>query len=118
MTDARSARTDDPLRANVRLLGEVLGDVIVEQAGEELLAVEERLRLLARAGRNGDAAAGAELAASIGALGLGAQALVLRAFRLFFPLANIAEQHHRGVCVRTSTRVAFRASRCATPGPS
>ena len=71
MTDQRSVRTDDPLRANVRLLGELLGEVIVEQAGEELLAVEERIRLLARAGRNGDAAAGAELAASIGALDLG-----------------------------------------------
>jgi phosphoenolpyruvate carboxylase len=69
--------------------------VIVEQAGEELLAVEERLRLLARAGRSGDAAAEAELAASIGALDLGDQALVLRAFGLFFHLANIAEQHHR-----------------------
>ena len=95
MTDPRSARTDDRLRANVRLLGEILGRVIIEQEGEELLAVEERLRLLARAGRNGDAAAGAELAAAIGALDLREQALVLRAFGLFFHLANIAEQHHR-----------------------
>jgi phosphoenolpyruvate carboxylase len=95
LTAQPSSRTDDPLRANVRLLGELLGEVIVEQAGEELLAVEERIRLLARAGRNGDAAAGAELAASIGALDLEQQALVLRAFGLFFHLANIAEQHHR-----------------------
>ncbi len=89
------SRADDPLRANVRLLGEILGRVIVEQAGDELLAVEERIRLLARAGRNGDAAAGQELAATIGALDLADQALVLRSFGLFFHLANIAEQHHR-----------------------
>ena len=89
------ARPDDPLRANVRLLGEILGSVIVEQEGEELLAVEERVRLLARSGRGGDTAAGAELAAVVGGLDLREQALVLRSFGLFFHLANIAEQHHR-----------------------
>ena len=69
--------------------------MLVEQEGEALLALEERIRGLARAGRQGDAGAAAELAAEIGALELREQALVLRAFGLFFQLANIAEQHHR-----------------------
>src|SRR5712691_58360 len=86
---------DSALRANVRLLGDLLGRVLVEQEGGWLLALEERLRGLARAGRGGDAAAAAELAEAVRELPLEHQALVLRAFALFFQLANIAEQHHR-----------------------
>ena len=33
---------DAPLRANVRLLGEILGRVLTEQEGEELYRLEER----------------------------------------------------------------------------
>ena len=84
---------DTQLRANVRLLGDVLGHVLVEQEGEELLALEEQIRGLARVAREtGDRA---ELEETIGALELEQQSAVLRAFSLFFQLANIAEQHHR-----------------------
>ena len=84
---------DTQLRANVRLLGDVLGHVLVEQEGEELLALEEQIRGLARVAREtGDRA---ELEETIGALELERQSAVLRAFSLFFQLANIAEQHHR-----------------------
>src|SRR5256885_14927238 len=86
---------DSALRANVRLLGELLGAVLVEQEGNWLLELEERVRALARAGREGDAAAAAELTGAVGELPLEQQALVLRAFALYFQLANIAEQHHR-----------------------
>ncbi len=84
---------DAPLRANVRLLGDVLGHVLVEQEGEELLVLEERIRGLARDAR--ETGERAELEASIGALSLEQQAAVLRAFSIFFQLTNIAEQHHR-----------------------
>jgi phosphoenolpyruvate carboxylase len=83
------------LHADVRLLGELLGRVIVEQEGEEVLALEERLRKLARAGRRGYAEAMEQLVELAGSLDLGRQALVLRAFSIYFHLANIAEQHHR-----------------------
>jgi phosphoenolpyruvate carboxylase len=84
---------DAPLRANVRLLGDVLGHVLVEQEGDELLVLEEQIRSLARDAREtGDRA---ELEQAIGALSLEQQAAVLRAFSIFFQLANIAEQHHR-----------------------
>jgi hypothetical protein len=84
---------DAPLRSNVRLLGDVLGNVLVEQEGEELLVLEEQIRSLARDAREtGERAA---LEETIGALSLEQQSAVLRAFSIFFQLANIAEQHHR-----------------------
>ncbi len=88
-------RTDAALRANVRLLGEILGRVLVEQEGEETYALEERIRLLARLGRRGDAGARRALAETIDGLDVAAQATILRAFTVYFHLANIAEQHHR-----------------------
>jgi phosphoenolpyruvate carboxylase len=86
---------DAPLRANVRLLGDLLGRVLVEQEGEWLLELEEQIRLLARDARDGNTAAFGVLKSTIGALPLERQALVLRAFAIYFQLANIAEQHHR-----------------------
>lgn len=86
---------DAPLRANVRLLGRILGSVLVEQEGDELFRLEERVRLLARLGRRGDTGASRALAEAIAPLSVETQAVVLRAFTLYFHLANIAEQHHR-----------------------
>ena len=84
---------DAPLRANVRLLGDILGRVLVEQEGEELFADEERIRALARAAREG--APRDELRDAVRGLDLERQGTVLRAFAMYFQLANIAEQHHR-----------------------
>src|SRR5262249_38657136 len=85
-----------PLRRDVRLLGEILGRVIVEQEGEELLAEEERIRTLSREERAaGEAGPRSDLAAAVRALPLERQAKVLRAFGLYFQLTNLAEQHHR-----------------------
>src|SRR4029453_18168562 len=42
-----------PLRRDVRLLGSILGEVLVEQEGPQLLAAVERVRLLAREAREG-----------------------------------------------------------------
>ncbi len=46
---------DPALRADVRLLGEILGRVLLEQEGPEAFALEERIRRLAQRGRRGDA---------------------------------------------------------------
>jgi phosphoenolpyruvate carboxylase len=87
---------DAALRRDVRLLGETLGRVLVEQGGDGLLADEERIRELSRRARaSGTARARATLAAVVGALPLERQAEVLRAFSLYFQLVNLAEQHHR-----------------------
>jgi len=81
------------LRANVRLLGDLLGRVLVEQEGQEMLDDEERIRALARDARAGGPRVA--LGDAVAALDHDRQAAVLRAFALFFQLANIAEQHHR-----------------------
>jgi phosphoenolpyruvate carboxylase len=87
------AEADAPLRRNVRLLGAVLGNVLVEQEGQDLLEAEERIRLRARHARaTGDVDAVRD---AVRTLSPDDQAKVLRAFGLYFQLANIAEQHHR-----------------------
>jgi phosphoenolpyruvate carboxylase len=90
--EAMEAR-DAPVRRDVRLLGDLLGRVLVEQEGESLLADVERVRALARGSRGG--APHEELQQAVEALPLERQASVLRAFALYFQLANVAEQHHR-----------------------
>jgi phosphoenolpyruvate carboxylase len=83
----------DALRRDVRLLGDLLGRVLVEQEGEALLEDVERVRALARAARAGEPHE--ELQRAVEALPLERQTSVLRAFALYFQLANVAEQHHR-----------------------
>jgi phosphoenolpyruvate carboxylase len=87
--------SESPLRANVRLLGNLLGRILVEQEGRWLLDSVEQIRHLSASGRRGDAEATRTLMRVIGELPLERQALVLRSFALYFQLANIAEQHHR-----------------------
>jgi phosphoenolpyruvate carboxylase len=89
----RDAHVDAPLRRDVRLLGDLLGRVLVEQEGEALLADVERVRRLAREARAGGPLD--ELRAAVAGLPVERQASVLRAFALYFQLANVAEQEHR-----------------------
>jgi phosphoenolpyruvate carboxylase len=92
----RQIRPDDALRRDVRLVGDALGRVLVEQVGEDLLADVERVRRLAREARNsGSAADQAALATCVRALGEERSTAVLRAFGLYFQLANVAEAWHR-----------------------
>ena len=94
---ARSpSRRDDALRRDVRLVGDALGRVLVEQDSEDLLVDVERVRHLAREARSsGSAADRAALAACVRALGEERSTAVLRAFGLYFQLANVAEAWHR-----------------------
>lgn len=78
-----------PLRRDIRLLGELLGQVILEQEGQVLFDIEERVR---QTSRQGDFAGVQEIVAS---LSLDEQARLVRAFSLYFQLTNLAEQHHR-----------------------
>jgi phosphoenolpyruvate carboxylase len=89
----REPPTDAPLRRDVRLLGDLLGQVLVEQEDESLLADVEHVRGLARAARDG--APHDDLAGAVAGLPLERQVSVLRAFALYFQLANVAEQQHR-----------------------
>jgi phosphoenolpyruvate carboxylase len=73
----------------VRLLGALLGHVIREQEGQSLFDAEERVRQTSRAG---DFEA---VQAIVAALPVDEQGRLVRAFSLYFQLANLAEQHHR-----------------------
>jgi len=87
---------DAPLRRDIRRLGDLLGRILVEQEGQELLDEVERIRLLSRDARaTGRASRREELRRTVAGLEPERQALVLRAFSVYFQLANLAEQHHR-----------------------
>ena len=84
------ARTTSPeLRADIRRLGDLLGEALVRQEGHELLDLVERVRALTRT----DGEAAAEL---LGGLELEIAAKLVRAFSTYFHLANVTEQVHRG----------------------
>src|SRR3954454_10289055 len=83
----------DALRRDVRLLGDLLGRVLVEQEGPDLLEDVERVRALARAARAGEPHD--DLREAVAELPLERQTSVVRAFALYFQLANVAEQQHR-----------------------
>lgn len=78
-----------PLRRDVRLLGALLGHVIREQEGQALYDAEERVRQTSRAGDF------ATVQTIVAGLPLDEQGRLVRAFSLYFQLANLAEQHHR-----------------------
>ncbi|HMW54283.1 MAG: phosphoenolpyruvate carboxylase [Candidatus Accumulibacter phosphatis] len=86
---------EEPLRADIRLLGRVLGDTVREQEGSEVFEIVERVRQTAvRFARDGDPAARAELSALLDPLSRDTTQTVVRAFSYFLQLANIAEDEH------------------------
>ena len=93
------------MRRDVRLLGDILGEVIRDSVGDELLADVERLRHavidarqeagMTRAGEVVSDPAGDEIAKLVGSWSLAAAEQVARAFTVYFHLANLAEEHQR-----------------------
>ncbi|HYH97887.1 phosphoenolpyruvate carboxylase [Hyalangium sp.] len=96
---ARTRSADQALRRDVRLLGRLLGEVLIEQEGQELFELEEQVRHLAiqrrRGPKEGRRTAAAKLAELLKQLPLEQAEPVLRAFSVYFQLTNLAEQHHR-----------------------
>ncbi|SDS01999.1 phosphoenolpyruvate carboxylase [Pseudomonas fuscovaginae UPB0736] len=82
---------DVRLREDVHLLGELLGNTIRDQHGDEFLDKIERIRKSAKADRSDSAST--ELSASLDDLGDDELLPVVRAFNQFLNLANIAEQY-------------------------
>lgn len=77
------------------MLGDMLGEVVIELAGRPALDLIESIRLLARDRRGGSQQAERELADRIGALSIDEARTVARAFSIYFDLANIAEDRQR-----------------------
>jgi phosphoenolpyruvate carboxylase len=102
---------DRPLRRDVRWLGRLLGDVLIDLEGQPLFALEERIRKLAILRRRGPrekrSHAAWELFQSLAGLSPEQAEPVIRAFSLYFRLVNLAEQHHR---IRRARAYASRAA--------
>ncbi len=83
------------LSAAIRLLGDILGDVITELESPELFETEERIRVAAKERRGGNTEAGRQLEAEVEALNIDAARAVSSAFTSYFDLVNLAEEYHR-----------------------
>lgn len=87
---------DAALRADIRRLGNQLGDSLVRQEGRELLDLVEDVRAITKRFRGSvDAGDAAALAALLDTLDVARLGTLARAFTTYFHLANVAEQTHR-----------------------
>jgi phosphoenolpyruvate carboxylase len=94
MTTATSETVlvDAGLRAEIRLLGQLLGETLREHEGPALYELEESIRLQTRALRQDyDAAREASLVKQLDAIPLDDAARLVRAFATYFQLVNLAE---------------------------
>src|SRR3954452_13383770 len=97
----------DRLRDDVRLLGDLLGEILRGEEGLALYGLVERVRALAKRARSGNAEDAEALRALLTSLEPDQPLPLARAFAHFLALANIAEQHHR---------VRLRRERRRSPG--
>ncbi|PZD96866.1 phosphoenolpyruvate carboxylase [Paenibacillus sambharensis] len=93
---ASRPQTSNLLRRDVRFLGNILGEVLIHQGGQELFNEVEKIREMSKALR-------AEFTTEryeafkhvIESLSPEIRHQVIRAFAIYFQLVNIAEQNHR-----------------------
>ena len=87
---------DESLRADVRRLGDLLGQTLVRQEGQELLDLVESVRKSVREGSGG---------AVLKDLSVDDSIQLVRAFSTYFHLANVAEQVNRVRIISESREV-------------
>jgi phosphoenolpyruvate carboxylase len=92
------------LSETIHLLGDILGQVILQQESFEAFELEERVRLHAKARRVDDEGSGDQLAADIAELDPPSARIVAAAFSLYFDLINVAEEHQRMHVLRRQER--------------
>ncbi|MGJ8756721.1 phosphoenolpyruvate carboxylase [Acinetobacter sp. HC8-3S] len=102
-----------PLREDVRLLGNLLGETLKQHAGQDLFNQIEQIRALAKGARDGQIEAEKQLEQLF--LGLKDEEILplTRAFSHFLNFANIAEQYH----VVRSRRQAEFDEQAPSPNP-
>ena len=86
---------DQALRDDVRMLGAMIGELLVEQGGQELFDFVENARLRAIRRREDNEKPGEELAALVANLDAKFALSVIRAFSTYFQMVNTAEKVHR-----------------------
>lgn len=84
----------EPMRADIRLLGAILGDTVREQNGDEVFDLVERARVESFRVRRSEIDR-AELARMFDGIDIHQAVPVIRAFSHFALLANVAEDIHR-----------------------
>jgi len=87
---------DESLRADVRRLGDLLGQTLVRQEGQELLDLVESVRKAVREGTGGEV---------LNDLSVDDSIQLVRAFSTYFHLANVAEQVNRVRIISESREV-------------
>ncbi|MDH3334731.1 MAG: phosphoenolpyruvate carboxylase [Gammaproteobacteria bacterium] len=93
--DVTFEEKDQSLRDDVRTLGTMVGDLILEQNGPELFELVENARLRAIRRREGNEKPGEELATLVGELDPKTASQIIRAFSTYFQMVNTAEKVHR-----------------------
>ncbi|EKN68774.1 phosphoenolpyruvate carboxylase [Neobacillus bataviensis LMG 21833] len=85
-----------PLRRDVKLLGNMLGEILVNHGGQELFEKVEKIRLMCKTLRTHfDQEIYKALKEEIAGLSSPMRKQVIRAFSMYFHLINAAEQNHR-----------------------
>jgi phosphoenolpyruvate carboxylase len=91
----------DAIGADIRLLGDMLGQVIRQVAGQEAFDLEEEVRAACKALRTSHSVAEARrLRQQLEPLSLPELRTLIRAFTVFFDLVNLAEQRARARVLR------------------
>jgi phosphoenolpyruvate carboxylase len=103
----------EALRDDVHALGALLGEILREQGGEQLLELVELDRVAAIRGRAGSTEARAELAACVRDRPPELARDLLRAFATWFQVVNLAEQVHR---IRRRREYFLKESQRPQPG--
>ncbi|WP_413301736.1 phosphoenolpyruvate carboxylase [Bacillus sp. 1P10SD] len=85
-----------PLRRDVKLLGKMLGEILVNHGGSELFEKVEKIRHMTKTLRTHfDQEIYADLKSEITNLSSPMRRQIIRAFSMYFHLINAAEQNHR-----------------------
>lgn len=96
LTVTAKSNSNNLLRRDVRFLGNILGEVLVHQGGNELLEIVEKIRETSKSLRSVFLPElFADFKRIISTLEPDIRHQVIRAFAIYFQLVNIAEQNHR-----------------------
>lgn len=95
-TEVKVNNSSLPLRRDVKLLGNILGEILINHGGSALFDKVEKIRLMCKTLREHfDQSIYDALKEEISSLDAPMRKQVIRAFSMYFHLINAAEQNHR-----------------------